>query len=199
MRGRGEGDNKWTNQTAYHALASIRSTPLIGGRHLASMLRVPASGTLAPSWGLVTLLALAVAGFTACRPHAERLIPDRVDVVVSTGFTAESGSTATLQSGEVAFVDGSPSVEIVSHALAGGLLIRGSQPRSWFMGVPQARGCYYIAGWGTEDGSSIVLDSGPVLSEAPAFDRGSAPASQHRFEASGFCLDQQGRVTSVEF
>jgi hypothetical protein len=106
---------------------------------------------------------------------------------------------ATRKSGDVVSVDGSSTIRIVTPALAGGLLIRGTKPQSWFMGVPQARGCFFVDGWGTEEGASIVLDTGPVLPEAPAFDRGSAPASQHRFEASGFCLDQQGRVTSVEF
>jgi hypothetical protein len=148
----------------------------------------------------VALITLTVSGLVACHPQAERQIPDRVDVVVSvTAITAESGSMATLASGEVVSVDGSSTVKIVTHVLAGGLLIRGTQPSPWFMGIPRMRGCFYIDGWGTEDGSSIVLDRGPVLREAPTFDRAGAPASQHRFEASGFCLDQQGRVTSVEF
>jgi hypothetical protein len=161
---------------------------------------VQAGRTLAPTRRLIALLALAVAGLVGCHPHAERLLPDRVDVVVSfTPITAASGRMATRKSGDVVSVDGSSTIRIVTPALAGGLLIRGTKPQSWFMGVPQARGCFFVDGWGTEEGASIVLDTGPVLPEAPAFDRGSAPASQHRFEASGFCLDQQGRLTSVEF
>ena len=167
---------------------------------MASIASVRAGRRLARTPRITALIALAAGGLVACHPQAERLIPDRVDVVVSvTAITAESGSMATLESGEVVSVDGSSTVKIVTHVLAGGLLIRGSQPSPWFMGIPRMRGCFYIDGWGTEDGSSIELDRGPVLPEAATFDRAGAPASQHRFEASGFCLDQQGRVTSVEF
>jgi len=132
---------------------------------------------------------------------ATRLIPDRVDRVVSVSPTsAEGPATAVLQSGESVAIDSTKILLIAPGLQPGALLIRGSSPRPWLMGVAlePSRGCFWVDGWGTEDGSLIVLDKGPVLPKADTFDRRTMGVSEHRFERSGFCLNEQGQVTSVQ-
>jgi len=147
------------------------------------------------------LCLLVMSSFVACRGAATRLTPDRVNVVVSVSPVSAAGpATALLDSGESISIDLTKAVVVAGALHPGDLLIRGSMPGPWLMAVsPEpTRGCFWVDGWGTEDGSSIALDKGPVLSKAADFDRSSVAPYDHRFERSGFCLNIQGQVTSVQ-
>jgi hypothetical protein len=144
---------------------------------------------------------LVLSSIVACKSTAPRLTPDRVDIVVSVVPISSAGpATALLKSGDSISIDLTKAVVIAGALHPGDLLIRGSMSSPWLMGVSPdpSRSCFWIDGWGTEDGSSIVLDKGPVLPESPSFDRGSIGPNDHRFERSGFCLNDRGLVTSVQ-
>jgi hypothetical protein len=153
-------------------------------------------------YGAVTALVAASLTVGGCHQHtqAERLIPDHVDFVVA--FTPSFGSgpaTAKLRSGSSISVDREKILLVEGLPVEGTMVILGSVPRPWLLTVGRepSRDCFWINGWGTEEDSSIVLDKGPVLPESPNFDRGSVGYNEHRFERSGFCLNEQGQVTSV--
>ena len=147
------------------------------------------------------LCLLVMSSLVACRGAATRLTPDRVDVVVSVSPVSAAGpATALLESGESISIDPTKAVAVAGALHPGDLLIRGSMPGPWLMAVsPEpTRGCFWVDGWGTEVGSSIALDKGPVLPKAADFDRSTVALDDHRFERSGFCLNNQGQVTSVQ-
>src|SRR5712671_492994 len=145
------------------------------------------------------LICAAVLG--GCRGFTQRLIPDRIDFVGKvTPISASGPATATLKSGETISIDPATTLVVAGALDPGDLLIRGSQPRAWLMTVAPdpSCGCFWIAGWGTEDGASIMLDSGPVLPKSPNFDRSTVATDDPRFERSGFCLNDQGQMTAVQ-
>jgi hypothetical protein len=146
-------------------------------------------------------LLVCVVSLTGClHPQAQRLFPDRIDFVATVAPISGAGpATATLKAGETISLDPTKTL-VLGAPKPGDLLIRGSQPRPWLLTVSSdpSRGCRWFVGWGTEDGASIALDAGPVLPKAANFDRGAMGPDQHRFEESGFCLDDKGQVTDVE-
>jgi hypothetical protein len=129
--------------------------------------------------------------------------PDLAGVVAALEPQADGSEVLRLGDGRVVTVPAARP-RIVFGSLTpnkGELLLMGAQPEPWLARVAPQGGpspdCFWIGGAGDEDGDHVRLDVGLRLAKAVDFDRGRWLAEQHRFEANGFCLNDEGEVTQV--
>lgn len=129
-----------------------------------------------------------------------------VGVVASDRIGASAGITqvvATFDDGRTfTYDDRSRNLAGVGPNI-GDLLIAGSKPEPWIIGVEfrypvtGQPGCYALTANGYERETTVDLDVGVSLPKAPTFKEQPLPGVGGRIWGGAICLDQDGRATEI--